>query len=189
MDRSGFLKALGLGVAGVATAKLDSLFTPDVEKQIEELKNILSKGLNIEIRTVRTNVIRKEITHRELFDIDLDDVNDVCFTTFHYISSYFENTRKRKLFPDENRVQMAIDIFEHCKTKVPSHSSYIDIFNQNIGVCYLLLEEYKTAQKYFETHSLKPLFVPVENRIEQIKYYYDLRNISFPDNFKFNKIK
>jgi hypothetical protein len=49
MDRSGFLKALGLGVAGVATAKLDSLFTPDVEKQIEELKNILSKGLDLKI--------------------------------------------------------------------------------------------------------------------------------------------
>lgn len=49
MDRSGFLKALGLGVAGVATAKLDSLFTPDVEKQIQELKDALSKGINLKI--------------------------------------------------------------------------------------------------------------------------------------------
>lgn len=73
MDRSGFLKALGLGVAGVATSKLDSLFTPDVEKQIQELKDFFSKGIKLTINGIPYDPNKSEDQKRHEAFHDLRD--------------------------------------------------------------------------------------------------------------------
>lgn len=71
MDRRKFLEALGIGAAGVATAKLDPLFTPSIEKQIQEIKDVLTNGLNLTLTIngvpYNSQVANEQRSKHELF--------------------------------------------------------------------------------------------------------------------------
>ena len=187
MDRSGFLKALGLGVAGVATAKLDSLFTPDVEKQIEELKNQILKQIptfsKITYKHTNTIITNEDINNKTLFDWNFNECEAGMLISTYYIDSWFTNIRKKKKpVDDPNRVEMAINVFNRW-IEVMNTVYHIDTMTDNLGKCYLLLNDPKTAQFYFEKnrgYNNKTVYY------DSVKELFECRGFEMPKDFKFN---
>lgn len=189
-DRRSFLKMLGLGTAGLAVSQIESAFTPDVEKDIEALKQKLVKQLNVkvEVNFNKDNINKIPIIHKEFLDLDINDHEKIFYAIQNFISPYFDKPRKTKKFPDSELVKTTIDHLKHYQSKVIQNGFYRFYINEYLGACYLLMEDYDLAQEYFQniisTHDKKDSKL-IDYRLNSVIYYYESRNIPFPTNFQF----
>jgi hypothetical protein len=202
MERKEFLKLLGFGAisAAIPDTKLDRIFSPSIEGQIESLKKQLQDRLNNEIsisweyQTPKTTFIEYEVTKERIFGFNYEECHSAVFHAESFLSKWYNQRWRKKPFTEHYFAELAIEVFrraiELSHHKNPGH---IDAFTGYIGMAYLLLDKFDKAQEEFEKHSCEKYFEPEymhftpEERKQQIKeIYYDPRGYEFPKDFQFN---
>lgn len=161
MNRLEFLKNLGLGVVGtgavtagvISVSDVDKVFTPDIQQEIENLKQRILNKVNPGISTYTVkHEIKKEVRNlKETHFIGSKvELNSAMWIAQGSIDKWF-NQRHRKCECDEpEKIQEAINfLIEYYHDPRCNNSSSAIFYCESIAKGYIILNQLEEASIWF----------------------------------------
>ena len=185
MNRLEFLKNLGLGVVGTGVAAtgaisisdVDKVFTPDIQQEIENLKQRILNKVNPEVSTytvkheIRTEVRNLKETHFMGSKVEL---NSAMWIAQGSIDKWFNQRHRKYECTEPEKIQEAIDfLIEYYNDPRCSKGNNTTFYCESIAKGYIILNQLEEAAIWFG----KTSGIGVKR---EYKKYFELRGHKAP---------